>query len=209
MKEANNREYHDTDIVINNDPGVGIKHGKFTDATGPEFGWRDIIGQVIVRVSGPNRPTWEQIGSSPFRAYQFSVGDISWFVYHVPHDFVPNSEVFFHTHWISDGTNTNSVKWEYTYMYAKGFGQEAFAVAGTTVTAEEAATGTAYTHMVTETAGAQLNITEPDGIIYVRITRVTNGGTDSSDNIFMLTSDIHYQSTGIATKQKAPNFYAD
>ena len=37
--------------------------------------------------------------------------------------------------------------------------------------------------------------------------RLTNGANDNSDGIFMMKPDIHYQSTNIATKNKAPDFY--
>ena len=93
-------------------------------------------------------------------------------------------------------------------MYARGFNQDAFNTAGTSVTAEEAGPGTAWQHMVTETAGVTVtNLDEPDGIVYTRISRITNGGTDNTDDIFVLTADLHYQSTGMPTLNKAPTFY--
>jgi hypothetical protein len=62
--------------------------------------------------------------------------------------------------------------------------------------------------MVTETAGVTISgLTEPDGLIICRIRRVTNGGTDNADNIYLLTADLHYLSNSQATPGKAPNFY--
>lgn len=131
-----------------------------------------------------------------------------WFEYHIPHDIVPLSPIHLHAHWLPDGTNTQPVRWEFTYMFAKGFAQEAFDPAGEVVLAEEAPPGVAYTHMVTESAAITLpTLTEPDGMIYVRVRRVTNGATDNTDNIFLLTADAHYQSTNMATEGKAPSFY--
>lgn len=173
-----------------------------------EFGWRDITGQVLVRGVAATDPAWTQISTSPFSAYKFDVNDFVWFIFHIPHDIVPGADIHFHAHWITDGTATGVVKWEWTYMYAKGFNQENFNVTGTVVTAEQAAAGTAYRHMVTETSGVSIpGLTEPDGIVYVRLRRVTNGGTDNADGVFLLTSDIHYQTTDAATIGKAPNFY--
>lgn len=180
-----------------------------------DFGWRDITGQVMVRGVAATDPTWSQIGSSPFYAYKFALTKKVWFCFHVPHDIVPNRgdgpAIHFHAHWISDGTSTANVTWQWQYMYAKGFDQANFAVAGATVTATQAAPGTAYRHMVTETDGVLIpGLTEPDGLIYVCLTRIANSSspqTDNTDGIFLLTSDIHYQSTDRCTPNKAPDFY--
>jgi hypothetical protein len=179
--------------------------------TGAESdGWRDITSSVVVRGTGASDPTWAQIGATgPFRGYKFAVGDECWMAFHIPHDIVPNTDIYFHTHWIPDGTDTNSVKWQFTFAYARGFDQDAFDMdAGTVVTSEQAGPGVAYQHMVTEsTATTVANLDEPDGMIYCHIERVTNGGTDNTDDIFLLTADIHYESTSHATLGKAPNFY--
>lgn len=176
-------------------------------------GWRDITSEISLRGGGATNPTWSQLGSTVFYGYKFAVNDEVWMNFHVPHDILPGSDVHLHAHWIPDGTNTQPVKWQWDYAYAKGFGQAAFDLAGLTtdagtITAEEAGPGTAYTHMVTESAAITLaGLTEPDGMITVNLTRITNGGTENTDGIFLLTSDVHYQSTGIATVGKAPNFY--
>ena len=185
-----------------------LESSKYLYPETDRFGWRDITGEVQTRGVGATDPAWTQIGSGPFSAYAFALNDVCWMAFHVPHDIVPNTDIHLHTHWLSDGTDTEAVRWEYTYTYAKGFNQAAFDTTGTTVTAEEAASGTAYQHMVTETAAITISgLSEPDGIVYVRIRRVTNGGTDNTDTIFMLTSDVHYQSTDQSTFGKAPNFY--
>lgn len=173
------------------------------------FAWRDITTQITVRGTGPTDPPWSQIGSGPFWAYKFGVNDQCWMAFHIPHDIVPAADIHFHTHWIPDGVATEVVKWQFTYAYAKGFNQGAMDMAaGEVVTAEQAGPGVAYTHMVTETAAVNIpGLTEPDGIVYVNVQRVTNGGSDNADDIFLLTSDIHYQSTNLGTYDKAPNFY--
>jgi len=190
---------------------VGGKSGEGIKVQSPpnaDWGWRDILGPIEVRGSGVNDPTWTQVGATPFAGYVFEIDDECWAIYHIPHDIVPGADIHFHAHWLSDGTNQNTVKWEFTYTFAKGFGQEQFS-SGTTIAAEEAASGTAFTHYVTETAAVTIpGLTEPDAIIYVHLARVTNGGTENTDNIFLLTADVHYQSTNIATPGKAPGFYA-
>lgn len=129
--------YFDGDLVATPKKGFGIKFGQravVDQSSNQGFGWRDITGQITVKGVGANDPDWTQIGSSPFFAYKFSINDACWFSYHVPHDIVvPDSNIHFHSHWVSDGTQTASVRWEYTYMYARGFGQDTFNTAGTTV----------------------------------------------------------------------------
>lgn len=192
----------DEDLTLDEN---GIRHG---DATSATYGWADITGPIETRGVPATDPAWSQIGSGPLYAFAFSIGDAVWIPFHIPHD-IASSTVHFHVHWLPSGTDTRTVKWQFDYMYAKGFNQEAFDPAGATVTVEQAGPGVAYRHMVAETAGETIpTLTEPDGIVYVKLSRVTNGGSDNTDTIFVLTADLHYQSTGyISTKNKAPNFY--
>ena len=170
--------------------------------------WADLEGSIDTRIGATN-PTWTQIDTGPFYAYAFTIGDECFITYHVPHD-IGSTTIHLHTHWTTDGTDTNTVKWDFTYTYAKGFNQEAFNTTGTTVSAEQAASGTAYQHMVAETDAVTISgMTEPDGLIMVHVKRVTNGGTNNTDNVFLLEADLHYQSNGqIGTTNKAPDFYA-
>jgi len=210
MKQAGEtREYNPGDLYFNPGSGLGIKFGGFPNAG--DFGWRDITGQIIVRTAGATDPDWAQVGSGSFYAYKFAVGDMIWMSYHIPHDFVPDTPVYFHAHWITDGTSASAVTWEWTYTYAKGFSQAAFDPTGSVITAAQAASGTAYQHMVTETTGQTIEgLSEPDGIIYIRLRRVNNNTSplaNNADGVFLLTADVHYQSTNIATVNKAPGFY--
>ena len=195
-------------INSNKSPGQILGAARYIYPDTDDFGWRDITGQIQTRGVGATDPAWAQIGSSSFFGYNFDVNDVCWINYHVPHDIVPNAEIFFHTHWITNGTNAAVVKWQFEYTHALGFNQDAFVIAGTTVTAENAGPGIAYQHMISETDGQQLgDLSEPDGIVQCKITRLTNGGTDNTDGVFLLMADIHYQSTDMGTYGKAPDFY--
>ena len=194
-------------IAVPGTSGTGVKIGVGDDAD-LAFGWRDITGPIETRGLGATDPDWAAIGGSVMSAFKFSLNDTCWIPFHIPHDYAPGTDVHFHVHWLSDGTDTtNTVKWQFDYMFAKGFGQEAYPIASlpTAVTAEQASAGQYY-GMVTETAAVTIDL-EVDGILYVKVTRITNGATDNSDGIFVLTSDVHYQSTNMTTPNKAPNFY--
>lgn len=189
-------------------PGEILGNARYVYPDTDDFGWRDITGEIITRGVGATDPTWTQISTSPFYAYSFALNDVCWINYHIPHDIVPNTPIHFHAHWMTDGTDANIVKWQFEYTFAKGFNQGAFSMTASTITAEEAASGTAYQHMVTEADAVQITgLTEPDGIIQCKVTRLTNGGTDNSDNVFLLLTDCHYQSTDHSTYGKAPSFY--
>jgi len=195
------------DVTINNDLSMSGTTGEGIKLPA-DFGWHDITAAIEVKGVGANDPTWSQVSTGPFYAYKFAVGDECWMSFHIPHDYVPGTDIHFHTHWIPDGTNTAAVKWQYGYMYADGHNQANFVPAGTTITAEESPPGSAFRHMITETSAITISGMEVDGVIYSCIKRITNGATDNTDGIFVLTSDIHYQSTGLPTQNKAPDFYA-
>ena len=175
--------------------------------TGP--GWKDILSDIIVKGLGPSDPTWSQINSTNHWGYKFVINDTAWVFYHIGHDYKPGSEIYLHAHWLPDGTNSNSVRWQWIYAIAKGHNQSAFPLASpTTITATQTVGGTQYQHYITETvpiASAQL---EPDAIIAVQISRITNGGTDNTDGIFLLFADVHYQADRSSTLNRSPNFYA-
>lgn len=184
---------------------AGVKIG--TDENN-DYPWHDITSEVKARGVGINDPTWAQINATSFWAYDFSVDDQVWMSFHIPHDYKKGTDIYLHSHWIPDGTNANSVKWQFDYAYAHGHNQTAFDFAGTTITAEQTVGGTQYQHYVTETAAITIADMEPDGIIEVRVARITNGATDNTDGIFLLTADVHYQSISIGTVNRAPDFYA-
>jgi hypothetical protein len=171
--------------------------------------WRDLTSDIVVRQTpGVGVPTWTTgLNGGPFAAYQFDINEEVWIAFHMDHDYHPGSSFHIHTHWMTDGTSTNTVKWQLTYSVAKGHNQSAFNMTGTTVNIEQAAQGTAWRHMVTESTAISSSELEVDSLILVNVKRITNGGTDNSDNVYLLTADIHYQASYLGTKNKAPNFY--
>lgn len=193
-----------SNLVLTNTSGYGIK----LNNASPAFGWKDITSSIEVRGTGSAAPTWSAWLGNMY-AYSFSATVLQecWQTYHIPHDYVPNTDIYFHAHWLTTGTNTGVVRWGFEYSHAKGHNQANFP-ASTTVYAEQAGQGTAYRHMVTETLAVTIAGLEPDSIILVRVIRDAVHANDTqTDAAFLLTADIHYQSTGIATKNKAPNFY--
>jgi len=82
----------------------------------------------------------------------------------------------------------------------------------------QAANTTRYQHMIAETAlsisggsGTQLDtdLIEVDGLLFCRLYLDSNDLTDSvaPPDPFVHFVDIHYQSTGVPTKNRAPDFW--
>ena len=103
-------------------------------------------------------------------------------------------------------------------MYSKGHNQAAFGEPVLITVAQNAST-TQYQHMIAETAAStsggsavqlDTDVLEPDGVIQCRLYLDSNDMTVSGGAVpdpFAHFVDIHYQSTNIGTKQRAPDFW--
>lgn len=205
-------------LTLRGTKGSALSHveldGNFT-AINDEItatGFKDMIASLStagVPVADAPAMTNFVVGTIQRREYAFAVGDYLYMQpFHVNHDVKPNGLAYLHVHWTTNGTSTATVRWELQIARALGHNQAAF-TQSTTLYVEQAASGTAYQHMVTEVApGDALTLTEPDELILVTVKRVTNGGTDNADTVFGLMCDLHYESDRDATPNRAPNFYA-
>jgi hypothetical protein len=196
------------DMRVSAASGEGIK----VDLVNPTFGWRDLTADINVRGTGAADPTFALYGATAMRQYSFSANTEQevFFVFHVPHDYVPGTAIHFHAHWSNAAAtpNTGNVVWGFDYSFAKGFNQEAFP-AMTAITVTQASPATRYQHMVAETTAVTIATMEVDGLILVRGYRKAADAADTcTDAVFLHTMDIHYQSSNMATKNKAPSFYA-
>lgn len=189
---------------------------------GGQYGWHDITAEFTARTTGAQVPSFVQYGTTGIYQYQFSNGATQelFIEFHIPHDYVPGSDLFIHTHWSQAAVDTGgaggtpgNVKWNYSALYAKGFNQQAFQSSPVVVSAVQTAASVARQHMIAEvqlsTGGAiGGNALEVDGVILVRMWR---DPADAADTLnvapFAHFCDLHYQSTNVATPGKAPAFY--
>lgn len=201
-------------VVLPRESGRGLK----VDIVNPTFSWADLLGNVAVDVvSAVNKPLFTAYKGS-VKQFQFLVGDLVYCEYHIPHDYVLGTDVYIHVHWSHNATNVTAggVVWELKAMYAKGHNQAQFSAeitASITATSPTGAGGQ-YKHQISETAlsaaagAGGLLVTgdlEPDGLILLRMELKTN--TISPLTLpFAHYVDLHYQSTGIGTKNKSPAF---
>lgn len=171
--------------------------------------WEDNLTSLITSRPGSTAPTLRAFGpTGNIQQWDFGIND---FVYtagfHIGHDIKPGSKMYPHVHWSTNGVDTNIVKWELSYTFAKGHNQEAFP-AEATLNLEEAGSGTAWQHMITEATDAEaFTAPEVDSLILMKFRRVTNGGTNNGDQCFGIFVDLHYQKDRFGTPNKAPDFY--
>lgn len=214
------------DWVINKTSGVGIK----VDLSTPTFGFADLLGDQFSRNTGGTKPTLTAYNDT-VDAWQFSDGDEAYLSYHIPHDYVPSTDIYLHVHWSQNnaGATGGTIDFKYFALYAKGHNQ----VSGSTFTGFEGNPITAtfpsinindagsgllqYQQHLTEViiSGAAATTAlfdrddfEPDGVIELTLEMDANNLTGTPSDPFIHYVDIHYQTTGlIGTKGKAPDFY--
>lgn len=170
-------------------------------------GWNDFLAPLHAgKAVGVNAPTWKTFNGG-IQAYAFSASTMNemWVTIHVQHDYAASTVVYPHLHWSTTGTDTGVCRWVIEYSYARGYSADTFPAASTLVL-EQAASGQALRHMITESPeGSGLSITnfEPDGILMMRLYRdaahVNDTLTDESFGLFL---DIHYRSDGFLTRER-------
>jgi len=209
--------------VIGKTSAQGIK----VDLDAPTYPWHDMLGAITIRGAGGTIPAFNAfIGG--VREFQFAVNDEVFLLFHMPHDYALGTDLFLHFHWVQNATTKagaasgtvtgGSVTWGAEVTYAKGHQQAAFATPITMTVQQNCSTTTRWHHIAegqlsagTPTASQiDTDDLEVDGLLSMRLYLSANNITVASGSVpapFLLEADIHYQSTNIGTKQKAPNFY--
>jgi hypothetical protein len=201
-------------LVLPKTTNYGIK----VDTTTPTFPFHDIIGKIQPKATGAGSPVRTTYQGN-IADYAFVANDLVDLTFHIPHDYVPGTDIYLHVHWSHNGTAiTGNVVFTHYSTYAKGHNQANFPAEVTntiTYNTTNIATTPQYRHRIDEialsTAGgsaALLNTTnlEVDGLILITL-KVTTLPTITAGSLFIHTVDLHYQSTNVGTKAKAPNFY--
>jgi hypothetical protein len=222
--KGSGRVISSSDVVLPKTSGNGFR----VDTTTPTYPWHDLLGAISIRGVGATDPAYN-VYRGGIRGYQFNANNEVFIEFHLPHDYAPGTHLYIHSHWSINGTtragaaagtvNGGTVTWGFEVTYAKGHNQAAFAAPITTTTVSGTVASTLYQHYIDE---VQLSATSPtasqldsddievDGLILVRVYLSANNITVASGSVpapFLHFADIHYQSTCIGTKAKAPNFY--
>ena len=210
-------------VTLPKDSGNGIK----VDTTTPTFGFADLLGDQFSKNTGGTKPTLITYNGA-IDAWQFSDGDEAFLSYHIPHDYVPGTDIHLHIHWSQNnaGATGGTIDFKYFAIYSKGHNQ----ASGSTFTStpitdtfssidiNDGNSGLdQYQQHITEVTISAASATaalfdrddfEPDGVIELAFEMDANNLTGTPSDPFIHFVDIHYQTTGlIGTKQKAPDFY--
>ena len=213
--------------IIDKASGNGIK----VDTTAPTFGFADLLGDQFSRNTGGTKPTLAAYNGD-VDAWQFSNGDEAYLSYHIPHDYVPGTDIHLHIHWSQNNTGATggTVDFKYFALYAKGHNQASGSVfagfSGNPITAtfssidiNDGGSGlNQYQQHLTEVTISAASATsalfdrddfEPDGVIELTFEMDANNLTGTPSNPFIHFVDIHYQTNSITgTKNRTPDFYA-
>lgn len=206
-------------------PAVGARGTLMGDKNASDWGWKDLIGDVSPKGLGANTPTRNAFRGN-VHALSFGVNDLADLTFHMPHDWVPGTDLFIHVHWGHNGTSISGTFTVELYAtFARGFNQgsdgDFVAPVTATVSVPNLAIGTTpqYRHRTDEvqlTAASpnanqlDTDALETDGLLLVglKVTSIPTigGGTNEP---FIFTVDLHYQSRDGAgsTPNKAPSFY--
>lgn len=231
MLNFNGTTWAPTTNILANSSGLIISgsanNGFKFNTSAPAFGWKDLTGQIIVRAGGGQAPTLANYRGAGIREYYFSNGDvIDNITFHIPHDYVPGSEMYIHTHWgHNETTISGNFVIDYYLQYCKGYNQasqtfnSAINLTQTISGINSVTTHPRYGHFIDElqftTPGGaadkiDTSLIEVDGLLLVGFTTTsipaTMTGGAGGPFIFMI--DIHYQTNGlIGTPNKNYPFY--
>jgi hypothetical protein len=186
----------------------GSSQPDFLDMNQIVGGWRDLRASLVASAVGAGTPTLTAFGpSGNINQYKFGVGDSVYLALHVDHDIKESSTCYIHVHWSTDGTSTNSVKWQFSITSAErdDTTHDTFST-DTVITVEASPQGSAWEHIVTEDSTG-FTIPPVDSVLLCELKRITNGATENSDDVFGLFVDIHYEAQQYGTPNRAPNFY--
>jgi len=230
---TNNLLITSSGLIVPKTSGFGIK----VDVNNPTFGYRDLTGDMKNRPDAGGgsaaRPDYVQYRGNIY-AYRFGTANPNnhlhetFIEFHMPHDYVPGTDMFIHVHWSQITVDTGGPasvpgvsEWTFEISYAKGYGTPGGVASAfndpKSVTVTQQGSTTQYGHMIAEvqfTSGSDTSSTfdrndmEIDGLFLVRLTRDPGSANDTLDqDTFVHFIDIHYQSTNIGTKDKNAPFY--
>jgi hypothetical protein len=184
-------------------------HVVTTGTTAPtkREGYEDLKPTGGLLPSGQAKPSQpNRIGTHELYEFSGTVNERLTNIYHLPHDFVEGTDMFFHVHHLpTSETPTGTVRWRFHYQYAQGYQNGSFSDTDLTQDVEldlGAISAVQYGHIINEgvavndaTVGAVLRT---DGIFIVTIERLASVDTNTQPQIF-LELDLHYKSDKTAT----------
>lgn len=175
-------------------------------------GWKDNIIPIIPsRSNASDSPLWTDIGNG-IEACVFADSKIqsNTIHFHINHDYMINTPIYPHVHWLPLSNSTGNVVWQLSYKYAKAFGQgEVLTGTLSTITLIQNANGITGEHLTTEVDDLHTinGISEPDIVLVMSLKRLGSDVRDTfAGSVAALFVDLHYMSDMDHTPNKRPDF---
>jgi len=154
------------------------------------FGWGLVHLPAVFMPAGSTAPTLTAIGSgATIKSPAYIVGDTAYFAFTLPPGAKSAGNLVFVAHWRTSSTDTNTVKWEITYATAIPGGAIS---ADTVVTAEAAGSGVAW-QGVSIVSAVQSPSLVAGSLVVAQVKRITNGGTDNADTVFLDSIEVAFE----------------
>jgi hypothetical protein len=133
--------------------GKGIK----VDTATPTYPWADLLGEITLRGGGED-PSFD-VYRGAIRQFSLTTTGTKavYNNFHIPHDYVPGTDIFIHAHWSCIAAPTGNIKFYWDVTYAKGHNQAVFP-APITTSIVQASSATPYRQMIAE---VQLSAASP------------------------------------------------
>lgn len=181
--------------------------------------WADLIGKIETRGNAQSPVLANYFGNNTWFEYNCNTGGnantIMYFSYHLPHDYIPNTDIFFHVHHSVNATGlTGNIYFQLQAFYGKSGSALNSSTASFTIT--QAVQGR-YVHTVSEKQMANsggtgglldTSLLETDALIFVVLTIQNNNANytlSDKSKLFIHQADIHYKSI-VGTKNKVAPF---
>ena len=176
-------------------------------------GWDDYTSVLNnSNAAGLSPPAWKTMGSNGHYGLHFTAGESCFAPFHIKHDWKAGTSGFIHMHFLVDEAlvSGETITWKLYYTGAKGHHQgQSLTGTRTTITLTYTADGTevAGEHLIVECSDADaIDLLEVDSLFIVEIEMDAETIASGTAEIFGLMCDIHYQSDGKLTREKAPSF---
>lgn len=194
--------YYGSFLQIGNDTGyTNIEADGTIKFNGDATVWEDLRFPATsinpVGTAGPMTFDQTNIG---FLASKNSTTSIA-IIGQIPHSYKEGSDIYPHIHWMPLDTNTGNVYWRIEYKWVNIGDVEPSG--WTTLNVLDDASGTAYTHQLSNFDVISGSGKKISSIITIKISRIGNDATDTYDyNTLLKEFDIHYESDTIGSREE-------
>jgi hypothetical protein len=206
-----------TGIVFPKTQNTGIK----VDNTTPTFPWKTQQSTLLYNPADSNIPVLTTYVTGVLESL-YTEGDHTTARFQIPHDYVMGTNIYISAHYSHNSTvvTGGSVTWNFPNIHSKSHDRQNFdanPVKQTSATSTVSTMATRVRDMNTllATSGGGVDIIdadhiEPDTIILMEVIFDSNDiitSDVSTPGVFLHAVNIQYQSTGVGTKNREPDFW--